>query len=72
MIVIETLITLLIFMCGYIIVPTLRDTRSALSELSELKEEATSFVKTKVYELSQRGIDAHCYYGIRIGVEDDE
>lgn len=35
-------------------------------------EEATSFVKTKVYELSQRGIDAHCYYGIRIGVEDDE
>jgi hypothetical protein len=35
MIVIETLITLLIFMCGFIIVPTLRDTRSALSELKE-------------------------------------
>lgn len=28
-------------------------------------EEATSFVKAKVYELSQKGIDAHCYYGIR-------
>lgn len=35
MIVIETLITLLIFMCGLIIVPTLRDTRSALFELEE-------------------------------------
>lgn len=32
MIAIETLITLLIFMCGFIIVPTLRDTRSALKE----------------------------------------
>lgn len=28
-------------------------------------EEATSFVKAKVFELSQKGIDAHCYYGIR-------
>lgn len=33
-------------------------------------EEATSFVKAKVLnylkkELSQKGIDAHCYYGIR-------
>lgn len=35
MIVIESLITILIFMCNLIIVPTLRDTRSALSELKE-------------------------------------
>ena len=35
MFVIETLVTLVIFMCGFIIVPTLRDTRSALSELKE-------------------------------------
>lgn len=35
MIVIETLITILICMCDLIIVPTLRDTRSALSELKE-------------------------------------
>ena len=35
MFVIETLITSLIFMCGFLIVPTLRDTRSALSELKE-------------------------------------
>ena len=28
-------------------------------------EEATSFVKAKVFELSQKGIDAHCHYGIR-------
>lgn len=35
MFVIETLVTLLIFTCGFIIVPTLRDTRSALSELKE-------------------------------------
>lgn len=35
MFVIETLITLVIFMCGFIIVPTLRDTRSALSALKE-------------------------------------
>jgi|GEM_PF-1701874 len=35
MFVIETLITLVIFMCCFIIVPTLRDTRSALSELKE-------------------------------------
>ena len=28
-------------------------------------EEAKPFVKAKVYELSQRGIDAPCYYGIR-------
>lgn len=32
MIVIETLITILIFMCNLIVVPTLRDTRSALKE----------------------------------------
>lgn len=35
MFVIETLITSLIFMCSLIIVPTLRDTHSALSELKE-------------------------------------
>lgn len=35
MFVIETLITSLILMCGFLIVPTLRDTRSALSELKE-------------------------------------